>query len=99
MDSEYKYEIQARAMDKGSRGCRECAANSLPDRILRAARVQRRRREMDAGTFPRVCRDQDRYLARKALKKAEQSCLVARALNFAITMEASIGVAAQALIP
>jgi organic hydroperoxide reductase OsmC/OhrA len=44
-----------------------------------------------------VGREQDRDLAMKALRKAEQSCLVARALNFPVTMEASVRVEVPAL--
>jgi len=44
-----------------------------------------------------VGREQDRDLAMKALKKAEQSCLVARALNFPLTVQASVRVEVPAL--
>jgi organic hydroperoxide reductase OsmC/OhrA len=53
--------------------------------------------QIDLTAFLRIAREQDRELAMKALKKAEQSCLVAHALNFPITMEPYIEVDVPAL--
>jgi len=44
-----------------------------------------------------ILREKDRELALKALKKAEHSCLVARALSVPVVMEACIKVAAMEL--
>lgn len=53
--------------------------------------------QIDLTAFVRIAGEQDRELVMKALKKAEQSCLVARALNFPVTMEPYIEVDAPAL--